>query len=72
MTIRLKTKLVHENRYVAEVEVEVIEDETSWSPCLSLADVQRLHRVRDALKIGGIKTAAQYGRVYTLSPVAVA
>lgn len=71
MTTRHKTKLVHENRYVAEVEVDVIEDETSWSPYLSLEDAQRLDRVREALRSGDVKTAAQFGRVYTLSPVAV-
>ena len=72
MTTRHKTKLVHENRYVAEVEVEVIEDETSWSPYLSLEDAQRLDRVREALRRGDIKAASGIGRVYTLEPVAVA
>jgi hypothetical protein len=36
-----------------------------------MEDAQRLDRVRDALKIGDVKTAAQFGRIYTLSPVAV-
>ncbi len=70
MTTRHKTKFIHESRYVAEVEVEVIEDETSWSPYLSLEDAQRLDRVRDALRSGDIKAAARVGRVYTLEPVA--
>lgn len=72
MTTRHKTKFIHESRYVAEVEVEVIEDETSWSPYLSLEDAQRLDQVRVALRNGDIKTAARIGRVYTLAPVAVA
>lgn len=70
MTTRRKTKFVHESRYVAEVEVEVIEDDTSWSPYLSLEDAQRLDRVREALRSGDIKTAARFGCVYTLNPVA--
>ncbi len=70
MTRRRKTKFIHESRYVAEVEVEVIEDETSWSPYLSLEDAQRLDQVRDALRSGDIKAAARVGRVYTLEPVA--
>lgn len=69
MTTRRKTKFIHESRYVAEVEIEVIEDETSWSPYLSLEDAQRLDQVRDALKSGDIKAAARLGRVYTLEPV---
>lgn len=71
MMTRHKTKLVHENRYVVEVEVSIIENETSWSPYLSLADVQRLDRARDALRRGDVKTASGIGRVYTLEPVAV-
>jgi len=35
MTTRCKTRFIHESRYVAEVEIEVIEGETSWSPYLS-------------------------------------
>ena len=68
MTTRHKTKFIHESQYVAEVEVDVIEDETSWSPYLSLEDAQRLDQVRDALRSGDIKTAARIGRVYTLVP----
>lgn len=70
MTTRRKTKFIHESRYVAEVEVEVIKDETSWSPYLSLEDAQRLDQVREALRRGDVKTAARFGRVYTLNPVA--
>ena len=32
MNRRKKTKYVHEGQYVAEVDVEWIEDETDWSP----------------------------------------
>lgn len=70
MTTKRKTKYIHESRYVAEVEVEVIEDETSWSPYLSLEDAQRLDQVRAALRNGDVKAAARIGRVYTLEPIA--
>jgi hypothetical protein len=72
MTTRRKTKFIHESRYVAEVEVEVIEDDTSWSPYLSLEDARRLDQVREALRSGDVKTAARFGRVYILNPVAIA
>jgi len=67
---RKKTKFVHEGRYVAEVEIEVIEDYTEWSPYLSVEDAYRLDDVRDALREGNLKAAAQYGRIYELRPVA--
>lgn len=38
MKQRKKTKYVHEGRYVAEVEVSLVEDETEWSPYLSVKD----------------------------------
>jgi hypothetical protein len=70
MQRRKKTKYVHEGRYVAEVEVELIEDNTGWSPYLGLEDAYILDKIRDALRQGDIEAAAQYGRVYELRPVA--
>lgn len=72
MTLKRKTKYIHEGRFVAEVDVEVIEDETSWSPYLSLSDAKRLDEVRAALRNGDVKVAAAEARVYTLEPVATA
>jgi len=69
MTSRRKTKHIHEGKYVAEVDVEIIEDETSWSPYLSVADAEKLGFVRAALRRGDIKSAASQSRVYTLQPV---
>ena len=69
MKRRTKTKYVHEGRYVAEVEVALVEDETSWSPYLSLEEAYRLDDVRDALRQGDLNAAARYGRVYELRPV---
>lgn len=56
---------------MAKVKVECIEDETSWSPYLSLEDARRLDQVREALSSGDVKTAVRFVRVYTLNPVAV-
>ncbi len=67
---RRKTKLVHEGKYAAEVQVELIEDETAWSPYLSPEDVHRLDAVRLALRRGDLTEAAKHGRVYELKPVA--
>ena len=70
VTTRPKTKYIHEGQFVAEVEVEVIEDDSSWSPYLSVADTTRLDQAREALRRGDLKAAASIGRVYKLEPVA--
>jgi hypothetical protein len=67
---RKRTKLIHEGKYAAEVPVELIEDDTAWSPYLSPEDVRKLDTVRLALKRGDIAEAAKHGRVFELTPVA--
>ena len=71
MTTRNYIKLVHEKEYVAEVDIELIETETSWSPYLSLNDAYKLDKVREALRQGNIKSDSRLARVFTLTPVAV-
>ena len=66
---RKSTKLIHEGRYAAEVQVELIEDDTAWSPYLSPGDVTKLDAVRLALRRGDVAEAAKYGRVFQLTPV---
>ncbi len=69
MNTRRKTKLVHEGQYVAEVDVEVIETDTGWSPYLSLEDAYKLDDVRSALRRGDVKSASRLARIFTLTPV---
>lgn len=69
MKKRLYTKLVHEGRYVAEVEVELIETDEGWSPYLSLEDAYKLNDVRTALRRGDLKRAMRLSRVFGLTPV---
>jgi len=69
MRKKLRTKLVHEGKYVAEVEVEILEAEDGWAPYLSVDDAYKLDDVRDALRQSDIKAASRYGKVYTLTPV---
>jgi hypothetical protein len=70
MKQRKKTKYVHEGQYVAEVEVGLLEDDTGWSPYLSVEDAYKLDNVRDALRQGDLESAARYGQIYELRPVA--
>lgn len=71
MSSRHHTKLVHEGQYAAEVDVDLIDTDTEWSPYLSLPDAQKLDQVRKALRSGDVKRASQLTRVYQFRPVKV-
>ena len=71
MKTRQYTKLVHEGEYVAEVDVELIETDSGWSPYLSLDDAFKLDDVREALRRGDVRAASRQARLFTLTPVAV-
>jgi len=66
---RKKVELVREGKYVAEVSVELIEEEGGWSPYLSLDDARKLEAVRLALRESNIAEASKYGRVFELMPI---
>ncbi len=65
------TKLLHEGSYVAEVDVELLENESGWSPFLSLDDAFILDDVRQALRRGDVRAASRLARVFILTPVAI-
>lgn len=71
MSRRKRTKFIHEGSYVAEVDVELLDEPEGWSPYLSLEDAYHLDDVREALRRGDVKTAAKKSRVFRLTPVAV-
>jgi hypothetical protein len=71
MNTRKHIKLVHEGKYAAEVEIEIIDSEDGWSPYLTLETVSQLEHVREALLSGDIVTASKLAKkVYELSTVA--
>jgi len=70
MSGRKRVKFIHEGRYAAEVEVELLEDGSGWSPYLTSADALKLDEVRDALRRGDVGAAALLARVFELRPVA--
>ncbi len=71
MTKRHHTKLVHEGKYIAEVDVEILDTGDGWSPYLSLEDAQKLDDVREALREGALQRATNLARVFRLTPVSV-
>lgn len=72
MNTRKHKKLIHEGKYAAEVEIEIIDSEEGWAPYISLDDALKLDRVREALQSGDVATAGKYGKVYELSPIVAA
>jgi hypothetical protein len=64
--------LVREGEYVAEVDVDLIDDPPGWEPYLSLEDAEKLDCVRSALKADNPRAAARVGRVVKLTPIEVA
>lgn len=71
MRTQKRTKLIHEGRYLAEVDVGLVITEDEWSPYLSVSDAYKLDDVRAALKQGDTATAARYGRIFSITPLAV-
>lgn len=65
-----RKKLIREGQYLAEVDVELQLTDDEWSPHLSLEDAYKLDDVREALRKGNTTTAARYGRVFSLTPIA--
>jgi hypothetical protein len=71
MTRMRKTiELIHEGKYAAEVPIELLYSDDSWSPTMSPEDASKLETVRLALRRGDLAEAAKYGRVFELTPLA--
>jgi len=70
MIRKKSTKLIHEGKYAAEVEIELEYTDESWSPTMSGEDARKLETVILALRRGDIAEAARHGRVFELTPVA--
>jgi hypothetical protein len=70
MSDRLTKRLVREGDLVAEVDVVLVDAEGGWTPYLSLEDAYMLDDVREALRAGDVKRAAQRaGCIYRLTAV---
>jgi len=67
--VRKSTKLIHEGKYAAEVDIELHYSDDSWSPTMSADDARKLERVMLSLRRGDIAEAAKHGRVFELKPV---
>lgn len=66
---RRSVKLLHEGRYVAEIDIELIDQPEGWAPYVSVADARKLDDVRRLLRSGDVEAASRLGRVFELMPV---
>ena len=71
VTHEKKKKFVHSGNYVAEVEVELIQDDHPWAPYLKIEDAKKLDLVKSALKDKNLTVASKFGRIYELKPVSL-
>lgn len=63
-------EIVQIGDYLAKVPVDLISDETGWSPYLSHEDALKVTRVRKALQAGDIAAAAREAKIFELREVA--
>ncbi len=68
MKREVRTRLIREGDYLAEVDVELLYDVDAWSPHLSLDDALKIDRVRSALRNGEIEVAANDARLFEVLP----
>ena len=66
---RPSPKLVHGGRYVAEMDIDLIDQPEGWAPYISVADARKLDDVRRLLRSGDVEAASRLGRVFELMPI---
>ncbi|MEX2443250.1 MAG: hypothetical protein WD492_06585 [Alkalispirochaeta sp.] len=67
---KIKTKLVHEGQFIAEVPIEVEDIDRPWAPWVTVDEARKLDEVRLALRQNDIEAAGQYGKIYRVTQVA--
>lgn len=60
---------MHAGRYVAVVDVELIETDDEWPPSLNVEDAAKLDNVREALEKEDVETASKYDLIFRLEAV---
>lgn len=58
--MRKQVKYIHDGNSVAEVEIELEDSDTGWSPTMSVEDAYRLDDVRESLHQGDLETAFRH------------
>ena len=66
-----RTRMEEVNGYVLEMQTELSGPGSPWGEGIRPHDLRRMDAARAALEAGDLQTAAQYGKLYRLDPVAV-
>ena len=66
-----RAKRLHGGDYVAEMVAHPDEGESGWALYLTLGEVRRLYKVREALRGGDLGRAAEEDAVYRPKRVAI-
>jgi len=69
--MKKKKKYVHAGNYVAEVEVDVVQDDHPWAPYLTVEDAKKLDTVKSALMDENLADASKFGRIFELKPLSL-
>ena len=64
------SKHIHEGKYAAEVEITFHYSSTPWDPTIDANDIEKLERVRLALRAGNVAAAAKEAKVFEMLPLA--
>jgi hypothetical protein len=67
---RQTIKHIHEGHLAADVSITLHYDDTGWDPTIDRVDVEKLDRVRLALRRGDVAAAAKEAKVFELMPLA--
>ena len=62
-------KHIHEGKYAADVSITFRYDGYGWDTTIDREHVEKLERVRIALRRGDIAAAAKEAKVYELMPI---
>jgi len=62
-------KHVHEGKYAAEVQITLHYEGSGWDPTIDPEDIEKLERVRLALRRGDLAAAAKEAKIYELRPI---
>lgn len=62
------SQLIREGQYAAEVLIALHDDGGEWGPTVTREDIQKLDRVRAALRAGDFKLAEKDAKIYRLVP----
>ncbi len=66
-----RTKRIYVGGVMAEIEVSMTDELEAWGPHINPSELDRIDRLRRALKAGDMESAAKEAKLYSITPLAV-